>query len=376
MKKIIWVALMATFMVSCSNKPDGYVIEGTVQSLADGTEIFIEVQDPSQVGMVVSIDTAVVNNGKFKFEGKIDEIQLAYLGLGNTIGKIPFVLENDKIVITAFTDSIQKSTVGGSYNNKELFGFNAKFTEYQKKIAAYRNENLDALMKARQFNDTVAMNKINDAFKKMEKEFDDYIENYISKNNNSFVTLVLLSNRIKTPTAEYEKIKPQMDNLSPELKSTKIGKKLLEELNELSYGSVGQQAPDFSAPNPEGNTISLKESMGKVTIIDFWASWCGPCRIENPNMVALYDEFHSKGLNVIGVSLDRAEKKDEWIEAIATDKLAWPQVSNLMFWQDPIARKYNVKAIPATFILDEKGVIVAKNLKGEELRNKVAEMLK
>ncbi len=376
MKKIIWVALVATFMVSCSNKPDGYVIEGTVQSLADGTEIFIEVQDPSQVGMVVSIDTAVVNNGKFKFEGKIDEIQLAYLGLGNTIGKIPFVLENDKIVITAFTDSIQKSTVGGSYNNKELFGFNAKFTEYQKKIAAYRNENLDALMKARQFNDTVAMNKINDAFKKMEKEFDDYIENYISKNNNSFVTLVLLSNRIKTPTAEYEKIKPQMDNLSPELKSTKIGKKLLEELNELSYGSVGQQAPDFSAPNPEGNTISLKESMGKVTIIDFWASWCGPCRIENPNMVALYDEFHSKGLNVIGVSLDRAEKKDEWIEAIATDKLAWPQVSNLMFWQDPIARKYNVKAIPATFILDEKGVIVAKNLKGEELRNKVAEMLK
>ncbi len=376
MKKIIWVALVATFMVSCSNKPDGYVIEGTVQSLADGTEIFIEVQDPSQVGMVVSIDTALVNNGKFKFEGKIDEIQLAYLGLGNTIGKIPFVLENDKIVITAFTDSIQKSTVGGSYNNKELFGFNAKFTEYQKKIAAYRNENLDALMKARQFNDTVAMNKINDAFKKMEKEFDDYIENYISKNNNSFVTLVLLSNRIKTPTAEYEKIKPQMDNLSPELKSTKIGKKLLEELNELSYGSVGQQAPDFSAPNPEGNTISLKESMGKVTIIDFWASWCGPCRIENPNMVALYDEFHSKGLNVIGVSLDRAEKKDEWIEAIATDKLAWPQVSNLMFWQDPIARKYNVKAIPATFILDEKGVIVAKNLKGEELRNKVAEMLK
>src|SRR5690606_36902479 len=120
MKKIIWVALIATFLLSCNNKPDGYIVEGTVKNLSDGTEIFIEVQDANQQG-IVSIDTAVVKDGKFKFEGKIDEIQLAYLGLGNTIGNIPFVLENDKILITAFTDSIQKSTVGGSYNNKELF---------------------------------------------------------------------------------------------------------------------------------------------------------------------------------------------------------------------------------------------------------------
>lgn len=113
---------------------------------------------------------------------------------------------------------------------------------------------------------------------------------------------------------------------------------------------IGQVAPNFSAKNPEGKTVSLKESLGKVTIIDFWASWCGPCRAENPNVVALYNEFHGKGLNIIGVSLDQDEAK--WKEAIAKDKLAWAHISNLKFWEDPIAKQYNVKSIPATFILD------------------------
>jgi peroxiredoxin len=134
-------------------------------------------------------------------------------------------------------------------------------------------------------------------------------------------------------------------------------------------------APDFSAPNPQGTAVSLKESLGKVTIIDFWASWCGPCRKENPNVVALYDEFHSKGLNIIGVSLDKPEAKEAWIQAIATDKLTWPQVSNLMFWEDPVAKMYGVQAIPATFILDSSGKIVARDLRGAALKAKVQELL-
>lgn len=117
----------------------------------------------------------------------------------------------------------------------------------------------------------------------------------------------------------------------------------------------------------------MKESLGKITIVDFWASWCAPCRQENPNVVALYKEFHSKGLNIIGVSLDKDAAK--WKEAIAKDKLTWTQVSNLKFWDDPIAAQYNVEAIPATFILDASGKVIAKDLRGQELKSKIAALL-
>ncbi len=117
----------------------------------------------------------------------------------------------------------------------------------------------------------------------------------------------------------------------------------------------------------------MKESLGKVTIVDFWASWCGPCRAENPNVVAIYKEFHAKGLNIVGVSLDKDAAK--WKEAIAKDNLTWTHVSNLKFWDEPIAAQYKVQSIPATFILDASGKVVAKDLRGEELKAKVQELL-
>ena len=119
----------------------------------------------------------------------------------------------------------------------------------------------------------------------------------------------------------------------------------------------------------------MNESLGKVTLIDFWAAWCKPCRAENPNVVKIYEKYHDQGFNIIGVSLDRPNQKDKWTQAIAEDNLTWNQVSNLQFWQDPIAQLYDVRAIPAQFILDENGVIVAKNLRGDELDAKVKELL-
>jgi thiol-disulfide isomerase/thioredoxin len=117
----------------------------------------------------------------------------------------------------------------------------------------------------------------------------------------------------------------------------------------------------------------LKQSLGKVTIIDFWASWCGPCRKENPHVVALYNELHPKGLNIIGVSLDKDAAN--WKKAIASDKLNWNHVSNLMYWDEPIAKQYGIESIPSTFVLDSKGKIVAKNIYGAELKAKVQELL-
>ena len=138
--------------------------------------------------------------------------------------------------------------------------------------------------------------------------------------------------------------------------------------------SVGQKAPDFTLNDPEGNAVSLSSKVGsKLLLVDFWAGWCGPCRQENPNIVKVYNEFNKKGFDVFGVSLDRT--RDEWVKAISDDKLAWTHVSDLQYWNSAAAKLYAVNAIPASFLLDENGVIVARNLRGEDLYNKVKEVL-
>jgi len=140
-------------------------------------------------------------------------------------------------------------------------------------------------------------------------------------------------------------------------------------------GNIGHDAHFGGAVGGYGLTLILAPWLFKVTMIDFWASWCKPCRRENPHIVNVYNKFHDKGLEIIGVSLDRTGQKDRWIKAIADDKLAWQQVSNLQFWQDPIARTYSVRSIPASFILDENGKIIAKNLRGPALEAKMKELL-
>ena len=167
---------------------------------------------------------------------------------------------------------------------------------------------------------------------------------------------------------DLPKIKKTYNALDKSVKDTKPGKEVKKRLDELEKTTMpptaallksGAAAPDFTANTPDGKTASLKTSLGKVTIVDFWASWCGPCRAENPNVVALYKEFHPKGLNIVGVSLE--DNAAAWKAAIAKDGLTWTEVSNLKKWKDPIALQYGVESIPATFLLDANGTIIARD---------------
>ena len=183
-----------------------------------------------------------------------------------------------------------------------------------------------------------------------------------------------------------DRIKANVDALKDVISKNAANKFIGQKLNAFiaqkeaeAMLDIGKKAPNFSAPQPNGEFISLDDVRGKVTIIDFWAAWCGPCRRENPNVVKVYEKYHEKGLEIISISLDgRSNQKDpkqQWLKAIEDDNMNWYHVSNLMYFRDPVAELYNINSIPATFILDENGIIVAKNLRGDALGIKISELL-
>jgi len=189
------------------------------------------------------------------------------------------------------------------------------------------------------------------------------------------ISVLIIGNLMGSKAIPQDEIKALFEGLSPEMKATELGKRLKESLDNMKSTEIGAVAPDFSAPTPNGDTLALSDvtNKGKLTLVDFWAAWCRPCREENPNIVSVYNKYRDKGFNIIGVSLDT--KAEAWKGAIEADGLAWNHISNLKRFQDPIAELYNVNAIPAAFLLDENGVIVARNLRGPALEEKVAELL-
>lgn len=375
MKKLVVLLVMAVTFISCNQLGDNeYVIKGSVEGIENGKMAVLETQDETGMGLK-AIDSAVITDGKFEFKGTTTEPELRFIQLPEVQGKAVFILENGEINLKIYKDSVNKSEVGGTFNNDEFAKYNKGQSAIQKKITDFRNVNMQKMQEAMGANDTTTVNTIQADFVKLQDELNAYNVKFAEDNPKAFISVLMLENMFYQPNVDIEKIKKVYTGLDKTIQDTKPGKKIGEMVSNYASADVGKAAPDFSAPNPEGKTISLKESLGKVTIIDFWASWCAPCRQENPNVVALYNEFHDKGLNIIGVSLDKEGDAEKWKKAIADDQLSWPQISNLKYWNDPVAKKYNVQSIPATFILDANGVIVAKDLRGDALKAKIQELL-
>jgi len=379
MKKIFLFVSAAALFASCSKTGDNeYIISGTIEGV-DGKNVILERQDGDVPGKFVAIDSVKVENGKFEIKGTATEPSMHTLRIDSKEGLVDFILEEGEIKVAVDKDTIAKTKVSGTFNNDELTKFKDDLKVIQKdvqnKSMAFQQANTQKMTQAQQTKDTAVINQLMNDYKKIQEPLNNKYTNYAENNPKSFLSVLITESLFNFPEPDFAKIKKIYNSLTSELKNTKPGKSIKEKLDNLDAVEIGKVAPDFTAPNPEGKNVSLKQSLGKVTIIDFWASWCAPCRQENPNVVALYNEFHDKGLNIIGVSLDQEDGAAKWKDAIAADKLTWTHVSNLKFWQDPIAKKYNVRSIPATFILDASGKIVAKDLRGEELKAKVKELL-
>lgn len=379
MKKILLLLSVTAIMVSCNKSEENeFTITGTATGVENGKTVILQKADTITIGQMVSIDTVKIENGKFELKGTSAEPEIHALLIEGK-GNIDFILEGGKITVEVDKDTLANSKVGGTYNNDEYRNYKTEIKVLQKdlqaKSMAFQQANMEKIKNAQAAKDTAVVNALIKENQKIMEPLSAKNYTYAEKNPKSFLSVLLAESFFYTQEPDYTKIRNIYNGLESHLKNTRPGKSVKEKLDAHDSVEVGKKAPDFTANSADGKQVSLKESLGKVTIIDFWASWCAPCRQENPNVVALYEEFHSKGLNIVGVSLDQPNEEVKWKQAINQDKLTWTNVSNLKGWDDPIAKKYNVRSIPATFILDASGKIVAKDLRGEELKAKVKELL-
>ena len=375
MKKILLSLTVVAGLLSCNSKPEGYVLNGSLTGdVENGTQIFI--RKINENNQPVDIDTTTVENGKFTVSGAVDAPELIYVFIDKVQGYTPVVAEKGEIELTAQKDSLHFAKVKGTQQNDIFFKYLDQSRELSDQAVSIQKDMQQATMGG----DEATINSLRDEFAELQEEYKNFELDFIKNNPNGLISALLIEKALNAGVLESGEAKEMYDGLSDEIKETLPAKNILKGLDAAKAKeeknkntAIGATAPNFSGPTPEGKELSLNDAMGKVTIIDFWAAWCKPCRVENPNVVKIYNKYHSKGLNIIGVSLDR--KAEDWKKAIADDNLAWNHISSLDYFNDAVAKLYNVEAIPATFILDENGVIVAKNLRGPELESKIAELL-
>lgn len=369
MKKLLFIGIFA-LLASCE-EDSGYTISGTLENAADGQKIYVaELNEDNN--QTTTVDTIEVVNGKFESDlTEKEKPTLSFLTLEGTRGNVLFIAKDYPVEFEIYKDSIFASEVSGGKDNELLYDYFGNIRETNEAIAEDRSGMMEAFRKK----DTSELNRLQQRQEEMAGTSLQAKKEMVRENPNSIVSVMILQELANSQGVASTELKELFNSLSPEVQNSSLGNMLDQAISRMSLVEVGSKAPDFAAPTPQGEELALNEVLGKVTLIDFWASWCKPCRDENPNIVRVYEKYHDQGFNVIGVSLDRPGQKDKWEKAIEDDNLEWNQVSNLMFWQDPIAAKYGIRAIPAAFLLDENGVIVAKDLRGKELENKVAEIL-
>lgn len=368
MKKIFAVLLTSTLLFSCQNNKETYVLEGEAQGYADDTKIIIQ-NFSFKNNYATSTDTLTVKDGKFSGTFQSSKKPLMnFIRVENEGGNIIYFPEDTDLKVTIYKDSIHKSFVEGGKHNKSYYEYKKREAEFIKEGEAIHEQYKQAVKNQ----DTKLIALLQSKDLNLQGRTVEFRKEFIKTQPKSIFSVMILSQMVDYKEITALEAFNYLEDIDSGLAEIEVTKELKAKLEILKKSDIGVKAPEFSGPTPEGETLALSDALGKYTIIDFWASWCKPCRDENPNVVEVYKKYHDKGLNIIGVSLDRPNQKDQWLKAIEDDGLDWYHVSNLQFWNEPIIKDYNIRAIPATFLLDENGVIIDKDLRGESLRVKMA----
>lgn len=364
MKKIVIIFAVATILLSCTGKKGNqYNITGVVK----GTKAeMVYLQKMDSTGWV-TMDSAAVKNGEFEFKGKVDSPDRWNLTIKGKEMAFPFFLENSDIRLVVHADSTGLLEVTGSAN-QDLF---RKFNENNDSIQKLINAMDPMYAKADSLRDTATMKKLDDKFNAFDKEMKKLIVD-LAKNHPASPSgpWLIMRNSYRFELPELDSLLGVFDTT---LSHSFYYKAVAKRVGILKRVQIGQPAIDFTMNDTTGKSITLSSLKGNILLVDFWASWCGPCRAENPNVVKAYAGFHKKGFDVLGVSFDR--KKDKWEKAIKDDKLTWAHVSDLQYWGNAAGKLYGISSIPANVLLDKDHKIIGRNLRGDALIAKLTELL-
>ena len=351
MKQLLYLLLFLPFFgfsqTATTGKPvneDGYEISGNIKGFQDGTSVSFFNQNTNSLEK-----KATVENGKFIIKGNLPEPSIIVLVFGEQPPAVPLFIGNSKIKIEGDKADMENLSITGSKTQTQ-------FSDYSKSIKPY--EQIFAPDAEKDSTSVTSIEKIS--------------EEFVKKNSSSYVAPIAILRILQS--SENVALADRLYKLvSADVKKTTLAQYLNQQLQIARINPIGSEIADFSQKDTAGNIVKVSSLRGKYVLIDFWASWCRPCRMENPNVVAAFNKYHQKDFTVLGVSLDQA--KPAWLQAIKMDGLTWTHVSDLKGWGNQVASLFHITSIPQNILIDPQGKIIAKNLRGEALNNRLKELL-
>jgi len=345
MKKLFFLLLFIPFLGFSQSSSKDFEISGNVTGYENGTTVSFLNQQTQ-----VPEKQTTIENGKFIIKGQLTEPSFIVLVFGDQPPAIPMFIDNSKINITGDKNNLDKLSITGSKSQDE-------FAEYSKEMKPY-----DSLFIPDTKKDAASIAAV-----------EKISENFVKKHPSSYVAPIAIIRVMQS--SENEVLAEKLYQLlTKEVKSSQLSQYVNQQLALAKINPIGSQVANFSQEDTSGRPVKISSFRGKYVLIDFWASWCRPCRAENPNVVAAFNKYHDKNFTVLGVSLDQA--KPAWMSAIHMDGLTWTHISDLKGWGNQVASLFHVVSIPQNLLIDPNGKIIAKNLRGEALDNKLEEILK